>query len=241
MFLKHERGISLIELMIAMVLGLLVSAIVIGMYGSTIASTKQAVTTIRLNQELRIAMDAIVRDLRRAGYSPVNAVASNPYASLVRLTATVSAPIGVFGDYNSYPNLANTASQGDCIMLGYDSSAFDAASGGERVVGYRHAIDGDGGYIATVWGVLGAGDPSPVICNTSAYGNWNKLTDERSVRITDVDFIFRDEATSYAAVSLASFAQATVKSIRIFISAESLVDPNVTAELVEDVRIRGDL
>jgi prepilin-type N-terminal cleavage/methylation domain-containing protein len=241
MLLKQQRGISLIELMIAMVLGLLVSAIVIGMYGATIASTKQAVTTIRLNQELRIAMDTIVRDIRRAGYSSADDVASNAYASLIRLTATASGPVGVFGDYSSYPNLADTASQGDCIMMGYDSSIFDTASGGERVVGYRYGVDSGIGYIAAVWGELGAGDPSPVICNTSAYGSWQKLTDERMVDITNLDFIFRDEAASYAAVSLASFAQSTVKSVRVAISAKSVIDPNIKADLLEYVRIRGDL
>jgi prepilin-type N-terminal cleavage/methylation domain-containing protein len=236
--LKNQRGISLIELMIAMVLGLLVSAIVIGMYGSTIASTKQAMTTIRLNQELRIAMDTIVRDIRRAGYSSVNDVASNPYASLVQMTATASGPVGVFGAYGTYPALANTDTDGDCIMLGYDSSIFDAASGGERVVGYRYGVDSGVGYIAVVWGELGGGDPSPVICNTSDYGNWNKLTDEKTVHINDLDFMFWDGASS---VSQASFAESTVKSIRVSISAESLIDPNIKSDLVEDIRIRGDL
>jgi prepilin-type N-terminal cleavage/methylation domain-containing protein len=232
--LKYQRGISLIELMIAMVLGLLVSAIVIGMYGATIASTKQAVTTIRLNQELRIAMDTIVRDIRRAGYSTEAAVVDNPYAGLISLVASGSTgPLGVFQDKTTA--LADTDTQGSCLLLGYEST-FSAASGGERILGFRN--NSTKNSIEAMWGVIAAVDQPALVCD--GFGTWYNLTDDSAVSAS-VNFILRDDAVSYTAVSAVSFAEARVKSIRVSISAESITDSNIKANLIEDVRIRGDL
>ncbi|GGO88248.1 type IV pilin [Marinobacterium nitratireducens] len=229
----RQRGISLIELMIAMVLGLLIAAVVISMYGTTIASTQQAMTTIRLNQELRIAMDTIVRDIRRAGYSTVDAVSDNPYRDLVRVTSSATGPLAVF--LNDSTALADTDTQGSCILLGYEST-FDTASGGERIAGFRH--DTTDNTIEAMWGVIASASQPATVCN--GFGSWYNLLDENTVSAS-VSFILRDDAVAYTPVSVASFAQGTVKSIRVAISADSLIDPNISAELVEDVRIRGDL
>jgi len=63
-----SRGLTLIELLIAMVLGIIVIGTVITVFATTVRYNSDNLQMIRLNQELRGAMSLITRDLRRAGY-----------------------------------------------------------------------------------------------------------------------------------------------------------------------------
>jgi len=63
------RGLTLIELLIAMVLGLFVSAVTIGIFTTTVRSNVENMKMIRLNQELRGTMTMMVNELKRHGYS----------------------------------------------------------------------------------------------------------------------------------------------------------------------------
>ena len=63
-----QAGFSLVELMIAMVAGLVVSSAVVAFLMSSFKGNSDYVQSTRLTQELRNSMDLVSRDLRRAGY-----------------------------------------------------------------------------------------------------------------------------------------------------------------------------
>ena len=84
----RERGFSLVELMVALALGLIVTVAVIALVVSIIRSNRQTLQSTRLNQELRATLSVIANDLRRArsvddplGVSALTP-ASNPYRQL---------------------------------------------------------------------------------------------------------------------------------------------------------------
>lgn len=82
-----QQGFTLIELMISIVIGLLISAAVTSMFVSMLYTSKTQLEAVRLNQELRSAMTAIARDIRRSGHnrSAANIIgAANPFALFVR-------------------------------------------------------------------------------------------------------------------------------------------------------------
>lgn len=220
--LRRQRGISLVELMIAMVLGLLVSAIVIGMFSSTVGSTRQAVTTIRLNQELRTVMDLMIRDLRRSGYWNGALAASNPYASITE----AGAPVAVYlaAGSNTHLNTTTAGDSGECVILGYDSEASGSAAA-ERLVGYRYDANDE-----AVEGLWASSFATPAHCDM---GTWQNLTDEEAVRITALEFTPEPNP--------ASFAAATVRNLIITLSAESRRDARIKTEIRDQVRIRNDL
>ena len=62
-------GFSIVELLISVLLGLLVIAGVLSLFGNTIRSNRDVLASARLNQELSAAMNVMVDELRRAGYS----------------------------------------------------------------------------------------------------------------------------------------------------------------------------
>lgn len=85
-------GFSLIELMIAMVVGLIVIGAVLALVLSIIQSNNQTIQATRLTQELRATAAVIAADLKRARsvddpLTMATAVAGNPYSAIDTATA----------------------------------------------------------------------------------------------------------------------------------------------------------
>jgi len=72
---ERQYGLTLIEMMIALVLGLFVTAVIITVFSTNVRSNVENMKMIRLNQELRGAMTFMTDELKRSGYSafPVTA------------------------------------------------------------------------------------------------------------------------------------------------------------------------
>jgi len=65
----QQKGLTLIEMMIAMVLGLFVTAVIISVFSTNVRTNVENMKMIRLNQELRGAMTFMADEIKRAGYS----------------------------------------------------------------------------------------------------------------------------------------------------------------------------
>lgn len=63
----RSLGFTLIELMVALVLGLVVVGGVMGVFMSTYQANAQNIKAVRLNEEMRAVMGLMARDIRRAG------------------------------------------------------------------------------------------------------------------------------------------------------------------------------
>lgn len=96
-----QRGFSLVELMIALVAGLIVIGSVLAFTVSTIRAYDENIRSARLTQDLRTAMNLAVREIRRSGYDAT---------SVTR----------VLTDNNPAPSFAGIAVSGDCITYQYD-------------------------------------------------------------------------------------------------------------------------
>jgi type IV pilus assembly protein PilW len=66
--MRRQAGLTLIELMIAMVAGLIVIGAALAFTVSTVRAYGENIRSTRLSQELRTGMNLVVRELRRAGY-----------------------------------------------------------------------------------------------------------------------------------------------------------------------------
>jgi len=220
---QSQHGFTLIELMIGMLLGLIVTGIAISMYVSTLGITRQTNSTVRLSHELRSALGLFAKDVRRAGYWNGSPVASNPHASVVE----EDLPIMVFSV--SAPTTSSTS--GDCIMLSYDLNR-DGASSTREIFGYRLSVTSDIGTIQSLY-IASSSSSSGVNCTES--GTWNDVTDANFV---DVDTLLF--ATSPAG-TVASFASASVRSIDITVAGYVRSDPKLIREYSNEVRVRNDL
>jgi type IV pilus assembly protein PilW len=67
-FRLRERGMSIVELLVGVAVGLIVVTGAIKLMVDTLGSNRRMLLETRVNQDLRAAADLIVRDVRRAGY-----------------------------------------------------------------------------------------------------------------------------------------------------------------------------
>ncbi len=88
----QQHGLSLVELMVGLALGLLITAAGLSLLASQWREHRSATAAMRLMQELRSAADIIARDLRRAGHWGAPAAGTaNPYAAFVPQAAASDA------------------------------------------------------------------------------------------------------------------------------------------------------
>lgn len=65
---KHQIGLTLIELMIGMLLGIIVMSGAIKILSTSITGQSDNLKLARINQDLRAMIDIMARDIRRAGF-----------------------------------------------------------------------------------------------------------------------------------------------------------------------------
>lgn len=97
----HQRGLSLVELMIGLAIGLFITAAGFSVLVGQWREHRSATAAMRLMQDLRSASDVITRDLRRAGHwadptvamsaSAASGAIANPYAAFAPAAAASDA------------------------------------------------------------------------------------------------------------------------------------------------------
>jgi len=104
---KQQAGVTLVELMIGLLVGLIVVAAGTNIFSTSIRGQTDNINLIRLNQDMRAMMDIMARDIRRAGF-----VTSDPEANLTSLRNN---PFfnGVFTDIA-------VQDEGACIVYAYN-------------------------------------------------------------------------------------------------------------------------
>lgn len=78
---RLQQGLSLVELMVGIAIGLMIVATASALMAHQLHDARRLGLETQVEQDLRAAADLVVRDLRRAGYSP-NAIDGSPYAEV---------------------------------------------------------------------------------------------------------------------------------------------------------------
>jgi len=126
--IKKNSGFTLIEIMIALMLGLMVIGATISIYITTVKSGSDTIKSTRLNHDLESIMNVMVNDIRRAGFW-AGAIAEadsrvNPFTSETTDQTNIQ-----------IRNLANPTDTvtygdaGDCILYTYDANPVPIPNG----------------------------------------------------------------------------------------------------------------
>ena len=154
---RRQNGFTLIELMIAMLLGLVVMSGVISVFAQSQRSFKTDKNIAGMQAEARFALQEIARDLRMAGFlsEPLNPASIFPHAGLaVGVDCGVAAqPNWIYGLRDGVTGEINTVTTVDNATAGTAAASFSCITGGE----FRPTTD-----------VLGT---KRVVGNTTAVGN----------------------------------------------------------------------
>ncbi len=240
MFLRQPRqsGFSLVELMIAMIIGLFVAAIVTTMYVSVLRANSTTVQLARLNQDLQAALDVMARDIQRAGYvsGAEAALARNTAGSPVssaKLTAVADASFSAFtivsgalGDEEKDMNATPSDPVGDCILIRYDADNNGVIAGNDpvEILGYKYN-SADQTIEFNSW--------SSVANQSCAASGWTTLAgDDGQMDITGLSFTI-DPASGASPTNLQ-------RSIIIAVSGASSKSADLDVGLERRVRLRND-
>ncbi len=169
--MKKQNGLTLIEIMISLLLGLIVIGGALSIYIASIRGSTDVVNGARLNYDLDSIMQLMVNDIRRAGYwggaitgssvrNPAGAgcSAGNPFTCG---TANIQLP---------------TAS---CILYTYDADSNGTVDNGEYF-GFKLE---DGSIKISSADTVDA----TVDCTASDY-RWQTITDENKINISNLTF-----------------------------------------------------
>ena len=132
---QSHRGFSLVELMISLVVGLIVSGAALALVASIIRSNSDTVRSTRLTQELRATAEVIARDLRRARNEsdPISNVGTIPLPTWTTTCNTIT--------------ISGTAPL-QCVVYGYNCSSATA--------GTFNAVAVAGSKVRLLTGTIGA-------------------------------------------------------------------------------------
>jgi prepilin peptidase dependent protein B len=111
----RQRGLSIIEAMVGMAIGLVIVGGALKLFIDNLDSNRRLLLETRVNQDLRAASDLIARDLRRAGY-----------------WEQAASGVGQAGGASAVANPHAAIDSGSTVTYTYDKNAAESYTAGFR-------------------------------------------------------------------------------------------------------------
>lgn len=217
----HARGFSLVELMVAMVAGLLLVAAVSALFATIIKSNRTVMQVSRLNQELQAVTDMIARDIQRAGYDA--SAAEHTLVSGATSPFNFNSTSDLMAKYSSNPDKYH------CIALKYDERDEDEPTPGlpssKEAVVYSYRT----GTNSAIWQNVLAANASAAALSAACSSDGNRISTEDTIEITDLTFTLLSGSVSTGA-----------RAVRLTISGNDINSPALKLSLQRDIKLRND-
>lgn len=215
MYQLKQEGMTLIEMLVSMIAGLLVVAGALSLFSSIMVAGNTNLMLSRLNQNVQAVTDLMARDIQRSGYH-VDA-ADNMSAGM---PASSSAPARyLFSPANDLYN-SDASAPPDCIRVKY----WDERRTSNEAVGIIYSHDKKEKIIK----VKEVGPLDSTELNSLCYSG-SKIIAEQEISVDDVRF------------ELVSGSSATgMRSIRLTLSASHISRPALSVTLQREVKLRND-
>ncbi len=227
-----QAGFTLIEIMIALLIGLIIVGATISIYIATVGSSTSTINSARLNHDLESVMTLMLNDIRRSGYwggATVDADSrNNPFTS--ETTNETNIQIRNL----AAPTTALTT--GNCILYAYDANSNGVVDANEY---YGFRLNGN-----TISMRLSGSANDPADCTD---GNWQEFIDGNKLTITTLQFSF----LPVAAASPFPALPATSRCLNVTTGISTDTDPtacsgavsgnNLAEKRVVNIQISGTL
>lgn len=217
---RRQRGITLVELMVGITVGMFVVAATTMLASSQLGSNRRLITETQLQQDIRATADIITRDIRRAGAVGLRATDSAIY---IWTPANGTTPAN-----DAQPNGLSS------LVLGASSIEFQAQRSLGSAGPYGYKLQ-DGAIKTQLTDEYGA--PA----------GWQTLTDTNIINVTQFDITTADQAD--IAIPCAKLcADGTqncwpvlkVRSIVVQITAKAVNDPSVVRSVRSVAHLQND-
>ena len=268
--MTNQRGFTLVELIIAVAIGLVVTSGVLGVFLSVSGSSADTLTRSKLNGQVSGAIEVMANDIKRAGFwgtMGIDESATPDINPFIQFNSTTLEVRNVTGNalvpVSDYATGGANAG-GDCIVYTYDANEdglLETAADNPDIVGFRLVS----GVIQMRLNGDAVGNATHNSC-ADANGNWQDLTDANQISITALTFQLGNsvcinntepdgidtdgangiddaaEADCYQQPPTVGDDQTTVeiREVHITVTGVLISDPLTSITLTEDVLIRND-
>lgn len=232
---RHEGGLSLVELLVGVAVGLVVLAGAITVLAKISFSGLENTRSMKLSQQVRENLDFIRRDLQRAGY----VAAWQPGMDWTNSAAktAMAAEIAAFGTITLAGTCTDTDGDGanecTCVAYSYDDNEDGDQDAPDELFGFQL----NGTALQSGTGVDCAGA-----------GTWSDIS-EGSVTITQLTFeIAPEDSTNYeieeGGVSEAGCGAGDIcyarRKIAVVMEAQLTADSTVTVSMRDEIKVKND-
>lgn len=195
-----KSGFTLIEILIAMLLGSVLLAMVIGLYVTNVTAGAKALKYSRLRTDMQALVGIMSNDIRRASSGGTDFMVGIGKSKVI--------------------DTINSDTE-KCIVYSYNYDDAEAVTS-SHVMGFRYSVANQSVQFAN--GV----DIQAVNCFDSG-PYWQNLTDPNFFNVTDLSFV----------ESIASSAQATIRSVDISVSGKLNENSEYNHQLATRVQVRN--
>jgi prepilin peptidase dependent protein B len=170
--MKKQTGFTLIEIMIALTLGLIVVGATIAIYIATVGSSSSTIRSARLNHDLEAIMSLMINDIRRAGY----------WGGALMYEPGAIAPENPFTAATTNLQIPSSS----CIVYSYDANGDGQATPNDTT----DDVDGDEFYGFKKDGNTIRMRKTGSTTANCTDGTWEEFIDGNRIKITNLTFSF---------------------------------------------------
>jgi len=236
MRMNLRRGFSMVELLVALVAGLIIVGTATTLYVSIIRANATSVQLSALNLGMQSLLDVMERDIRRAGYfanaslnlsrdangNPV--IAPTDRTAMFSLMASAGSSTTTWQDMQ---RISVVAPLYDCILLRYDANDDGSIAGTNEIMGYRFKST-ELGLEFKQWDTVA--DQLDQLCEGDE--GWNNISQDGQVQLSSVTF---------AITPAVGFSVPTgQRTITVSMVGQSQQKPTLSLTLQRQVRMRND-
>lgn len=237
--LPRQWGTTLVEILVALLLSLIVSATAVLMLSNSLGANSQIMHYTLLSNELRKSMQLMSRDVRRAGYTAGAQWCLANTLCLPSTTISLPEPLGILDplpllESIDLPDGIQISEGGDCFTFELDRDQ-DATIGAGDYGGYRR-IEDDGVGVLLSW----MGQDAPDCGDYS--DSWAPITNPALIDIAG--FSVNDAHSFDEVVSTDLLGNSTTQRVRriwIQISGQLVADEDVSETLETTIDVRNDM
>jgi type IV pilus assembly protein PilW len=241
---RRQRGLSIVELMVGVTIGLLVVAASTLVVTTQLVENRRLIVETQIQQDLRASADIVTRELRRAGAWTASSASAPPGAAAVWSYANTSVACSV---YSTLSPSSGSSSEVDYRYLRPNSSGMPS-------LGFK--LDSSTGVGILRYSLAAAGAasaPSDTCTPPIAPNNWQDLTDPATVNVTS--FTVTPQNGTPVQIPCPKTCPAnplhlgdltycwptiSVRQLLVTIQGQAVSDPTVTRSISIQVRLRND-
>lgn len=220
---RRSLGVSLVEMMIALVAGLIVIGSVLAFTVAAVRAYNENIRSTRLTHDLRSGMNVAMREIRRSGYD----------AASVERIFSATAP-------SRFTDLSVVEATAGCVIYRYDRNvgALGDAPAATELRGLR---------LNSSTGALQMDTTSGSIDCNSTGSSWVDLTDSAVVNITEfrptvqsLPFCVPIDQRVVSGVTQYDFATGTARNLQVTLTGALRADSTISRSIVNSARIRAE-